>query len=121
MKLAFEGELGVEPVTLEELFQDLDFDQDSDDDFDEGDSSGRCLDYNFMGNSVILPGVSSLAAGLFPFHFPIRLNRIDFIQGEAFHDLESVRCIRDLVFLLRHLMAAGPSWKYIDQAVPVSY
>lgn len=86
--MAFKGELEVPPPERDELRTG------NEDDF--------AVDQNFNVDYHSVRGIGPLAIGLLPFDLPVTLKEISVSQGSRPSQTEGVKCIRDLVYLLRN-------------------
>lgn len=86
--LAFRGELEVKPLAKNELRS--------------GEKENFLVGQNFNLDCHSVSGISPLAIGLLPFDLPVTLKEISVAKGSQPSETEGVKCVRDLVYLLRN-------------------
>jgi len=87
LRLAFSGKLKVDAPDLGELLQ----------------APRTSLAFSCDGHRIDLDGISPLLCGLFPLECSIKMLCLELVPGASFYEWGRIRCIRDLLFALRHL------------------
>lgn len=86
-KLGYEGKISVEPVNHFEIIPE--------------DSKSYRIKIKLNDRTISVTDVTSIIAGLLPFDLNICLKYINYKHGRQYEGLGEVKCIKDLVFLLR--------------------
>lgn len=98
--LAFRGNLEIRPPARNELRK--------------GDEGKFVADQNYNVDFHTVRGIGPLAIGLLPFDLPVDLKEFSVKYGSQPSQAEKIKCIRDLVYLLRHTGAGRINSYYVE-------